>query len=159
MFLSLCHSSHSSADAYDLFRVLDNQQKKDKILPADTDVKQQLTCGPYNQFILLFMCRQWTEAIRLFRYDFKNSDVRCRAVFSISLKRTKVSKENTNSMSLSDCTPVAIQTVCHCQTVHQLQYKQYVTVRLYTICNTNSMSLSDCTPVSNAVNFLPSWSA
>jgi len=43
MFLSLCHSSHSSADAYGLFRVLDNQQKKDKILPADIDVKQQWT--------------------------------------------------------------------------------------------------------------------
>jgi len=41
MFLSLCHSSDSSADAYDLFRVLDNQQKKNKILPADTDVKQR----------------------------------------------------------------------------------------------------------------------
>jgi hypothetical protein len=35
-----CHSSHSSADAYGLFTVLDNQQKKDKILPADIDVKQ-----------------------------------------------------------------------------------------------------------------------
>jgi aminopeptidase N len=31
--------SHSSADANDLFRVLDKQQKKDKILPADMDVK------------------------------------------------------------------------------------------------------------------------
>jgi aminopeptidase N len=39
MFLSLCHSSHSSVDANDLFRILDNQQKKDKILPADMDVK------------------------------------------------------------------------------------------------------------------------
>jgi len=43
MFFSLCHSSHSSADAYDLLRVLDNQQKQDKILPADIDVKQQWT--------------------------------------------------------------------------------------------------------------------
>jgi len=39
MFLSLCHSSHSNADANDLFRVLDKQQKKDKILPVDMDVK------------------------------------------------------------------------------------------------------------------------
>jgi len=40
MFLSLCHKSHSSADAYDLFRILDNQQKKDKVLPTDIDVKE-----------------------------------------------------------------------------------------------------------------------
>jgi aminopeptidase N len=39
VFLSLCHSSHSSADPDDLFRVLDNQQKEDKILPADMDIK------------------------------------------------------------------------------------------------------------------------
>ena len=86
MILSLCHSSHSSADAYDLFRVLDNQQKKDKILPTDIDVKHQWTHGPYNQVILLFMCREWTDAMMLFRYDFKNSDVKCTAVLLISLK-------------------------------------------------------------------------
>ena len=74
MFLTLCHAS--SADAYDLFRVLDNQQKKDKILPADKDVKQHWTHGPYNHDILLFMCKEWREAIMLFRYDFKNSDVK-----------------------------------------------------------------------------------
>ena len=86
MFLSLCHSSHSSAEAYDLFRVLDNQQKKDKILPADTDIKHQWTHGPYNQVNLLFMCRQWTEAIMLFRKDLINSDVKCTAVLLISFK-------------------------------------------------------------------------
>jgi hypothetical protein len=86
MFLSLCQSSHSSADGYGLLRVLDNQQKKDKILPADIDDKQQWTDGPYNQVLLLFMCRQGTEAIMLFRYDFKNSDVKCTAVCFISLK-------------------------------------------------------------------------
>ena len=75
MFLSLCHSSGSSADAYDY-----NQQKEGKILPADIDVKQQWTHGPYNQVIVLFKCREWTEAIMLIRYDFKNSDVKCRAV-------------------------------------------------------------------------------
>jgi len=42
--------------------------------------------GPNNQVILLFMCKEWTEAIMLFRYDFKNSDVKCTAVFIISLK-------------------------------------------------------------------------
>jgi len=67
---------------HDLFRVLDNQQKEGKILPADIDVKQQWTHGPYNQVIVLFMCREWTEAIMLIRYDFKNSDVKCRAVCS-----------------------------------------------------------------------------
>ena len=40
LFLSLCHSSDSSANAYGLLRVLVNQQKKDKILKADIDVKQ-----------------------------------------------------------------------------------------------------------------------
>jgi len=34
---------------------------------------------------LLFKCREWTEAIMLFRYDLKNSDVKCTAVFLISL--------------------------------------------------------------------------
>ena len=48
MFLSLCHSSHSSADAYDY-----NQQKEDKILPADIHVKQQWTHGPDTQVIML----------------------------------------------------------------------------------------------------------
>ena len=67
---------------HDLFRVLDNQEKEDKILPADIDVKQQWTHGPYNQVIVLFMCREWTEAIMLIRYDLKNSDVKCRAVCS-----------------------------------------------------------------------------
>jgi len=47
--------------------------------------------GPNNQVILLFMCKEWTEAIMLFRYDFKNSDVKCTAVFIISLKWMKVS--------------------------------------------------------------------
>ena len=86
MFLSLCHSSHSSADAYDLYRVLDNQQKEDKMVPVDIDVKQYWSHGPYNEVILLFVCREWTEAIMLFRYDFKNSDIKCTAVLLISLK-------------------------------------------------------------------------
>ena len=71
---------------HDLFRVLHNQQKEGKILPADSDGKQQWTHGTYNHVILLFVCREWTEAIMLFRYDFKNSDVKCTAVFLISLK-------------------------------------------------------------------------
>jgi hypothetical protein len=37
MFLSLCHSSDSSVDG--LLTVLDNEQKKNKIQPADIDIK------------------------------------------------------------------------------------------------------------------------
>ena len=93
--------------------------------------KHLVTALYYSQVILLFMCRQWTEAIMLFRYDFKNRDVKCTAVLLISLKWMKVSNR--------------IQTVCHCQTVqwkYQTEHKQYVTVRLYnesTKQNTNSI--------------------
>jgi len=63
-----------------------NNRRKTKYCQLTWMLKLYWTHGPYSQVILSFMCREWIEAFMLFRYDLKNSDVKCTAVFLTSLK-------------------------------------------------------------------------